>query len=133
MTDWMVDKEFHPVFHRVSETVDLKGAFTPDEIDKRLKRKIRAYDFLAKHKELLTHVSKKEAKREKQNLQKLIDADFGVYVIAQASRHPDGIVNLTLHHGKDKAVEILLERSRRLRRSVRMRRTKRKLKGGFPR
>lgn len=120
MTDWMVDKEFHPVFDRLSETVELKGAYTPDDIDQRIKQKMRAFDYRAKNPILSTHISTKKAKRSKKNLQKLIDSDFGTYTVAHARRHPDGIVNLTLHVGKDNAVKILLERKRRLRGNLRI-------------
>jgi hypothetical protein len=99
MTDWMVDKEFHPVFDRLSETVELKGAYTPDDIDQRIKQKMRAFDYRAKNPILTTHISTKKAKRSKKNLQKLIDSDFGTYTVAHARRHPDGIVNLTFWNG----------------------------------
>lgn len=121
----MVDKEFHPVFDRLSETVELKGAYTPDEIDQRIKQKMRAFDYRAKNPILSTHITTKKAKHSKENLQKLLDNEFGIFVIAHARRHPDGIVNLTLHKGKDNAVKILLERKRRLRGTLRIRRLKR--------
>ena len=59
--------------------------------------------------------------KSKSHNKKLIENNFGTYVIAEARRHPDGIVNLTLHHGRDKAKEILMERHRRLRRTIRVR------------
>lgn len=102
MTDWVVDKELMPIFDRLSETIEFKGAYILDEFNERLKQKQRAFDYRAKNPILSTHISRKKAKRSKENLQKLIDADFGAYVIAHARRHPDGIVNLTLHVGKRK-------------------------------
>jgi hypothetical protein len=34
--DFMPDKEFHKIFNRISKTVDLTGAGTPEEINERL-------------------------------------------------------------------------------------------------
>ena len=120
MTDWIVDKELIPIFDRLSETIEFRGAYILDEFNERLKQKQRAFDYRAKNKILSTYLSTKKAKHSKENLQKLIDADFGAHVIAYARRHPDGIVNLTLHVGKENAIKILLERSRRLRGKLRI-------------
>jgi len=117
MTDWVVDREIAPLFVRVSEHVDLQGAYTPDEIHQRMKQKIKHYKFFCEE----GLCKPKKYKQTKKNLEKLIDNNFGTYVIAYARRHPDSIVNLTLRHGRDKAKEILLERHRKLRRTIRVR------------
>ena len=43
--DFLPDKEFHQIFNRVSKNVNLKGANTPEKIDKKLEHKIKAYKF----------------------------------------------------------------------------------------
>jgi hypothetical protein len=117
LTDWVIDKEIAPLFVRVSEYVDMQEAYTPDEIHQRMKQKIKHYKFFCEK----GYCSPKKYRQTKENLEKLIENDFGSYVIAHARRHPDGIVNLTLHHGREKAKEILLERHRRMKRTIRVR------------
>jgi hypothetical protein len=117
LTDWVIDKEIAPLFVRVSEHVDLQGAYTPDEIHERFRQKIKHYKFFSEK----GYCSPKKYRQTKENLEKLIENDFGSYVIAHARRHPDQIVSLTLHYGRDKARDILLERHRRLRRTLRVR------------
>ena len=121
-SDWTVDREYIPVFDRVSEEVNFLGCRTPDDIHECIRRKQRANNFRAEHKLLGTHIPKKSAHYKNEQLQKLIDNDFGAYTISHARRHPDQIVNLTLHYGKDKAVDILLARARKRIGTVRMRR-----------
>jgi hypothetical protein len=122
MTDWTVDREFIPAFDRLSEEIDFEGCRTPDDIHDRIKHKQKANDFRASNGILRTHISKKTAHNQNAQLQKLIDNDFGSYVIAHARRHPDGIVKLTLYYGKDRAIDILLARARKRMRTIRVRR-----------
>jgi hypothetical protein len=122
MTDWTVDREYIPSFDRVSKIIDFKGCGTADEIHECIRQKQRANDFRATLKQLRPRFSKKSAQYENEQLQKLIDNDFGVYTIAYANRHPDGIVNLTLRYGREKAEQLLLARAINRRGTLRPRR-----------
>lgn len=104
--DFTPDKEFHLIFNRVSEIVDLTGAFSVVEINERLEatiKDVRRSRFLRKPR----------AKMIAKELEKLKDARFGNRIIKEASENPRGIVNLTLRYGRDKAKQILLERAKR--------------------
>jgi hypothetical protein len=119
--DFVPDKEFHPLFMRVSSEVDLRGAFTPEEVNKRLITAAATLRSLAHE----GYLSKRNAYRRSDNLEKLVDTkgtDFGTRAIATARRHPHGVENLTLNYGHVEAIDRLLERNRRLRRMTRMRR-----------
>ena len=115
--DFMVDKEFHQIFDRVSRKVDLKGAGTPAEINERLKQKIEAYEYLRKKKRLAQRV----AKRRISDLKNLMFAGFGRRTIDEAIANPQGKVALTLRYGPEKAKEILLARARKRIGSLRVR------------
>ena len=126
--DFLPDKEFHPLFDRVSKNVNLKGANTVDKINKKLGHKIKAYKFAKKVSKRLgikTPTLKRFDVAEK-NTQNLIDSNFGVATISHANRHPDGIPALTIAYGREKAREIKLSRSRKLKRMLRIRRLKRR-------
>jgi len=119
--DFVPDKEFHVLFVRISATVDLRGAFTPEEVNTRIIRGAKALKFLAEK----GYMSPKRAYHDADNLEKLVytqGTDFGTRAISTARRHPYGLENLTLNYGRTKAIDILLERRTRLRRMMRIRR-----------
>jgi hypothetical protein len=120
--DFLPDKEFHPIFARVSSTVDLRGAYTPEEVNARIIAVAKAYKKLAK----TGYMNPKRAYRNADNLEKLVytagSTNFGIRAVSMARRHPYGIENLTLNYGHTKAIDILLERKVRLRRMTRIRR-----------
>lgn len=119
--DFVPDKEFHGIFIRINHEVGLKGAFTPKEVNARIIDRAKAWKSLAKS----GYMNPKTAYRHADNLEKLVYAegtDFGTRAISTARRHPNGVENLTLNYGYSKAVDILLERNRRLRRMTRIRR-----------
>jgi hypothetical protein len=120
--DFMPDKEFHHLFIRISNTVPLRGAFTPEEVNARIIDRAKTYKSLAKS----GYMNAKYAYRHADNLEKLVytagKTDFGTRTISTARRHPYGIENLTLHYGYSKAVDILLEHKAKLRRMTRTRR-----------
>lgn len=120
--DFLPDKEFHIIFDRISRKVNLQGAYTPDEIDRRLKHRIKADEFAIESGYLEDEKTKRRFKRDKKNLKKLVRQGFAERTIAYARRHPDDKVALTLHHGYAKAKEILLARSRRFKYMLRKRR-----------
>jgi hypothetical protein len=112
--DFLPDKEFHPIFDRVSRKVNLKGAGSPAEINRRLKLKIDGYKYLQKKKALLVfEISKKEAELGIRDLKKLMFRGFGRRTIDEAIARPRGKVALTLIYGRENARDILLERSRK--------------------
>jgi hypothetical protein len=118
--DFIPDREFHGIFMRVSAHIDLRGAFTPEEVNARILSAAKAYKSLAKS----GYMSAKYAYRHAGNLEKLVytagSTNFGTRAISTARRHPYGIENLTLNYGHGKAVDILLERNASLRRMTRI-------------
>jgi anaerobic ribonucleoside-triphosphate reductase len=121
--DFLPDKEFHPIFERVSRKVNLKGAGSPAEINERLKKQIKKEkektrmikEAISKgyaEKRALTRWLKK-IRMSRKDLKKLIFSGFGRRTIDEAIARPHGKVALTLRHGRKKAKEILLERARR--------------------
>ena len=115
--DFLPDREFHPIFDRVSRKVNLKGAGTPAEINKRLKQKIDEYASLRIKKQLKPRV----AKRRIYDLKKLMFAGFGRRTIDEAVANPQGKIALTLRYGRKKAKDILLARARERIGSLRVR------------
>jgi hypothetical protein len=121
--DFLPDKEFHPIFDRVSRKVNLQGAGSPAEINRRLKLKIDGYKYLQKKKALLVfEISKKEAELGIRDLKKLMFRGFGRRTIDEAIARPRGKVALTLRYGRENARRILSERSRRRIGSLQVRR-----------
>lgn len=120
--DFIPDKEFHKVFNRVSKKVNLKGAGTPQEINRRLNWKIKEYS----HVTGKTPLAQFCAKRRISDLKKLIFAGFGRRTIDEAVANPQEKVALTLKYGRKRAKDILLDRARRRLRSLRFRKRKRK-------
>jgi hypothetical protein len=119
--DFMPDKEFHHLFIRISNSVDLRRAFTPEEVNQRIIHASKELKFLAKE----GYVRPKTGYHRADNLEKLVytggRTDFGTRAVSMARRHPDGLENLTLNYGYSKAVDILIERNMRLRRMTRRR------------
>jgi hypothetical protein len=107
--DFLPDKEFHRVFDRISEKVDLRGAGTPAEINERLNRKIEEYKYLYGTNPL----AQLQAESRIAPLRTLIFAGFGRRTIIEAIADPHGKVALTLKYGRKKARHILLKRTRK--------------------
>jgi len=104
--------EFHKIFLRTSCDVDLKGAFTPEDIDERLdEAKEELRNGARKALDPTTRYALYKKARAIENLQ---DKGFAAKTTAEASENRYGIVNLTLHYGRKKAEEMKLafERSR---------------------
>ena len=112
--DFLPDREFHPIFDRTSRKVNLKGAGSSAEINRRLILKSDGYKYLQKKKALhVFGISEKEAKCGIRDLKKLIFRGFGRRTIDEAVARPRGKVALTLRYGRENAKDILLERSRK--------------------
>lgn len=120
--DFIPDKEFHRIFNRVSKKVNLKGAGTPQEINRRLNRKIEEYRYLSG----TTPLAQFRVKRRISDLENLISAGFGRRTIDEAVAKPQGKVALTLKYGREKAKDILSARARRRLGSLRFRKRKRR-------
>ena len=120
--DFIPDKEFHKIFNRVSKKVDLKGAGTPQEINRRVNRKIKELSYLSGK----TPLAQFRANRQISHLRNLIAAGFARRTIDEAVAKPHGIVALTLKYGREKAKDILLDRARRRLGSLRVRKRKRR-------
>lgn len=112
------DKELHSLFLRIRRDVDFKGAFTPAEIDNRLREAAEELRLFGRR----GYVKPEKANRSADNLEKLAGTNFAPTVIATARRHPYSPENLTLNYGRKGAMDIILERDRRLRRMMRTRR-----------
>jgi hypothetical protein len=104
--------EFHKIFQRVSYVIDLKGALTPEEIDRRLRwiqKGLEGYSEKARSKS-----GKRYYRKKARAIQRLRQNRFPERAIAEASFNPYGIVSLTLHYGRRKAqaMKLAFERSR---------------------
>lgn len=107
--DFMPDKEFHKIFNRISKIVDLKGAGTPQEINRRLNRKINEYRDLPRRTQLAVFF----ARSRMPNLKKLIFAGFSRRTVDEAVANPRGEIALTLKYGRERARDMLRKRARR--------------------
>lgn len=116
--DFMPDKEVHKKFIRICYDVDVQGALTPDELDRRLKDAAEMLRFLGKR----GYVDAERANRNANNLEKVVGTGFSPRVISIAKTHPYGIINLTLNYGPKEAVRRTMEREKRLREMLRTRR-----------
>jgi hypothetical protein len=115
---YSTDKELHSLFLRIRRDVDFKGAFTPAEIDNRLREAAEELKLFGRK----GYINPEKANRAADNLEKLAGTNFAPTVIATARRHPYGPENLTLNYGRKGAMDVILERDRRLRRMMHTRR-----------
>jgi hypothetical protein len=114
--DLMTDVEFHMAFMRISYAVDFKGVRTPDGIDSRIKEEASTLRILGER----GYFREESAHHKADNLRKIAGTSFATRTISTAKRHPQGLENLTLNFGREKAIDILIERNIRLRRMTRM-------------
>jgi len=96
--DFLFDYEFRQIFNRISEKVDLRGANTPEEVNRRLHQKINEYPSRLSSGWISF-------------FRKLIPS-FGRRTIDQVIAKPSGIVALTLKYGRKTARRISLEQAR---------------------
>jgi len=127
--DTIPDREFMGIFARVTAWIDMEGATTREEINRRFEASLKGTDYLERR----GYLSMKAAANRRIKMKSLLSAknpDFATRTIMEARRHPDGFVNLTLHYGRDKAFTMRIDRMKRLRRlekarrAVRMERTR---------
>ena len=118
--DTIPDREFMGIFMRASYNIDLEGAYTPEEVNRRIRAAVEGLRVLGER----GYMNEKTANRKSTSLAKLVTADFGTRVVSEARRHPDGIVSLTLRHGRERAIDMRLKIGRRLREMTRIRKPK---------
>lgn len=121
-----IDREFHPIFKRVNAHTDLKGCHTPEDIRRKMNRTLKGYKLALKTGYIKDEKTKRRFLNAEKKLKQLRDSDFPEATIAHANRHPDGIVNMTLQYGYDRARSLILARKTRLKRMIRMRRRRRR-------
>jgi hypothetical protein len=104
--------EFHKIFRRLSYDVDLRGAFTPEEIDRRLNA-VQEY-FRNRARRALSGSEKKRLYKKARAIESLQNKNFAERTIVEARSNRYGIVSLTLHYGRKKAEDMKLafERAR---------------------
>jgi hypothetical protein len=105
--DSLKDKEFNEIFERISMTIDLKGCRTPQDINRRIRRRIQKESYVAGPRILALL----RATNQKSALERLIPG-FGQRTIDEAYANPKGEVALTLKYGRRKAKDILANRER---------------------
>lgn len=111
--DYLPDYEFNEIFDRVSKKVDLRGANSPKEVNRRLNQKIKEYP-------------PRLSSGWISFLRRLMFAGFGRRTIDEAVAQPYELVGLTLKFGREKARAILHARARKRLGSLRFRKRKRR-------
>jgi hypothetical protein len=104
--DFMPDAEFHPIFDRISKRINLQGCGTAEEINARLKQRIKEHKAIYGN----TPISQFQGENKVAGLRTLIASGFGRRCIDEAMAHPRGKVSLTLKYGRDKALRIINRR-----------------------
>jgi len=96
--------EFHKIFQRLSYTVNLKGAFTTEEIDRRLERAISNFREAA-------HATWREPEKKRlfekaKAIETLKNKGFAEATIKEAYENRYGFVALTLHYSVERAEDL---------------------------
>lgn len=102
--------EFHKIFHRVSDYIDLKGKFTVEEIEEELRKARRKCENLRRKAE--TFQDRAKFKRAAIGYGNLLEYGFASRVVHEASANPKGIVGMTLKYGKKEAKRRILAQKR---------------------
>jgi len=98
--DFIPDVEYHGIFERTNQRVILKGAKTPEEVNKRLMLAIKG-DRSARRYPTMSRKSIEFLRR--------IVPSFGRRTIDEAIANPHGLEALTLKFGRERARRILLK------------------------
>lgn len=102
--------EFHKIFDRISQIIDLKGKFTAEEIEEELLRVRNVCKRLSERAE--TRKNQVLYRAKKVAMDRLIEYGFADRVIAEAMVDPHGKVGLTLRYGYAEAKRRLLAQAR---------------------
>lgn len=108
--DSMHSPEFHCIFNRTSNYVDLKGKFTERAIEKAL---WRAREYCRKnYRKAPTQGARIRLKRNIIQIDRLLQYGFAQRTIFEARLHPKGFVAMTLKLGKAEVKRRLLAQKR---------------------
>lgn len=107
--------EFHKIFQRVSCDVNLKGASTPEEIDRRLEKAARNFREMAR--ETTYEIERMRLLKKAKSIEILKEKGFANATIREAVDNIYGLVGLTLRFDRRKADEMrqAFERARKRR------------------
>lgn len=108
--DSVSDYEFHEIFQRVTEYIDLQGKFTPEQIDKELEKAREKCKRLYRNAE--NGRERIRFKRAALGYLRLIEHDFASRVEHEARTNPMGIIGMTLTHGTIEARRRMLAQER---------------------
>lgn len=119
--DSISSAEFHKIFNRVTEYIDLKGKFTVEEIEEELRKARKKCLKLRRKAE--TSQDRAKFKRAAIGYANLLEHDFASRVVYEAKVNPKHLVDMTLRYGKKEAKRrILAQKRAKIRISVRRRR-----------
>jgi hypothetical protein len=108
--DSLSSPEFHKIFNRVTEYIDLKGKFMVEEIEEEL-RKARE-KCLKLRRKAETSQDRAKFKRSAIGYGNLLEYGFSSRVVYEANVNPKGIVAMTLKYGKKVAKRRILAQKR---------------------
>ena len=107
--DFFPDKEFHKLFDRISQRINLEGAGSPTEINERLRQRIQELKYIYGNDPLAPLRTQGPISQ----IRALISGGFARHAIDEAIANPHGEIALTLKLGKRRAQKILMKRRRR--------------------
>lgn len=102
--------EFHKIFNRVTDYIDLQGKLSEGEIEKELVKASKKCRRLRRKAE--TAQERAKLKRAAIGYDRLIEYDFPRRVIREAIMDPKGLVSMTLRYGKKEAKRRILAQKR---------------------
>lgn len=115
--DTVPPREFFYIFDRVSAVISLKGCRTPEDVRKRIKKRMKTYKrWQNEAKRKRTKIYARGSRSRLANLlkkKKDSEMDFAERTIDEAVRKPKSIVNLTLLYGRARAIQMRLKRFRK--------------------
>ena len=99
--DSISSPEFHKIFNRVTEYIDLKGKFTVEEIEEELRKARKKCLKLRRKAE--TSQERAKFKRAATGYGNLLEHGFAARSVYEANASPKGIVAMTLRYGKKRS------------------------------
>ena len=116
--------ELATIFGRLPDSIDLKGKFSAEEIEKELIKFVKKCKKLRRKVETISE--RKKIKRTIINIRRLLEYGFSERVIDEANANPKGIFAMTLKFGKKEAKRrILAQKRAHIRARLRRKRKKR--------
>jgi hypothetical protein len=108
--DSITSYEFHKIFDRASDFIDFKGKFTVEAIETELLKARNRCRKLRRKAE--TSRDRAKFRRAAISYGNLLEYDFASRLIREAVSNPNGIIGMTLKHGKDQAKQRILAQKR---------------------